>query len=481
VAALRPSVFNRMARIGSQTESEPVIELEEAADGSVDVYFAQTVSRATATDALPEPAKRERILNVRPEQLTIWPINIRPDREDYLLPKYGSLTQFVLTQPVAGPYELPTTADDVVGLLEGLPEGFAKQFQFGLGLLWEYRFICEAVAEIPDITTLILHGGSDDAKIDPPFFILGMNRFRTTKKALASIAARYQRESRTDKRLLAYERLLHAADQKAFPQRIKKLRADAIVDMTKVGSERTTLSKRDQGVVVRLVNENAEELAKTEPQALFRLKSDIERVTLKELIATFEDMLTKKHGERKWQVFFEANPFILSMAFSVPAMLVESNPYVGGARFSGRGGKIADFLLATASTGNLAIIEIKMPSSALMTKTPYREDVHGPSAELGGTIAQVLDQRFRLQKDLVALKEESQRHDLQAYAIRCIVISGLTPQSIHERKSLELIRNSLTNVTIVTFDELLGRLKEIYNALSPNSVGPPSADHEVPF
>jgi hypothetical protein len=66
---------------------------------------------------------------------------------------------------------------------------------------------------------------------------------------------------------------------------------------------------------------------------------------LKELIATCEERLTKKYGERKWQVFFEANPFILSTAFSVPAMLVETNPYVGGARFDRRGGKIADFLL----------------------------------------------------------------------------------------------------------------------------------------
>jgi hypothetical protein len=98
------------------------MELEDAADDGVNVYFVQTSSRATAKGALPEPAKRGRILNIRPERLTIWPINTRPDKEDYLLPKYGSLTQIVLTQPVAGPYKLPMTADDVVALLEGLPE-----------------------------------------------------------------------------------------------------------------------------------------------------------------------------------------------------------------------------------------------------------------------------------------------------------------------------------------------------------------------
>lgn len=481
MASLRPSVFNRMARTGSQTESEPVMELEEAEDESVDVYFVQTPSRATRTDAGQEPAKRERILTVRPEELTIWPINIRPDKEDYLLPKYGSVTRIILTQPVAGPYELPTTADDVVGLLDGLPEGFAKQFQFGLGLLWEYRFICEAIAEIPGVTTLLVHGGSDDVRIDLPFYILGLRRFHAVRKRVATITARYQREALADKRLFSHNNLLHAADQERFPQKIKKLRADAIVEMTKVGGEQTKLSRRDRRAVVKLVNENAEELARTEPQALFRLKSDIERVTLKELIATFEEMLTKNHAEGKWQAFFQANPFVLSMAFSVPAMLVESNPYVGGTSFNRRGGKIADFLLATASTGNLAIIEIKTPGSALMTKAPYREGVHGPSAELGGAVAQVLDQRLQLQKEILRLKDESQRHDLQAYAVRCIVISGTTSSNINQRKSLELIRNSLADVMIVTFDELLGRLKEIYKALSMDRADLPLADNEVPF
>ncbi len=306
-----------------------------------------------------------------------------------------------------------------------------------------------------------------------------MRRFHELRKGLTSIAARYQRESRADKKLLAYQRLLCAANQAQFPRKTKKLRADAIEEMADVGGERTKLSKRDQRTVVKLVRENAEDLAKTEPQALLSLKADIERITLKELIELFEQMLAKSLPEQKWQTFFLANPFILSMAFSSPAMLVQANPYVGGARFDRRGGKIADFLLATASTGNLAIIEIKKPGSILMMSTAYRDDVHGPSAELGGTIAQVLDQRFKLQKALLDLKEESGRHDIYAYAIRCIIIFGTTPTSKNEKKSLELVRNSIADIAIVTFDELLGRLKEIHTALSP--VSDNQADASSPF
>lgn len=62
-----------------------------------------------------------------------------------------------------------------------------------------------------------------------------------------------------------------------------------------------------------------------------------------------------------------------------------------------------------------------------------------------------------------------------------LLFLGLTPTSTHEKKSLELVRNSFSEVMVVTFDELLGRLKEIYKALSPEVVNDHSADDSVPF
>lgn len=483
MAALRPSEFNQRARAGLREQPEPLIELVGAADGGIDAYFVGPPPEASLPHADRQSAGRVRILNVQPELLTIYPINVRPDRADYLLPKYEDVTRIALSRPVKNPYDLPEEPEDVVDLLQGLPEGFGKQYQFGLGLLWEYRFIMETVAQVAGVTILLLHGerGSRDAKIDPPFYILGLQRFHELRKELARIASRYQREARSDKRLLAYNELLHSADRKQFPPKSKKLRSDAIADMTGIGASHTRLSKRDRRAVVTLVNENAEELAKAEPQALLNLKADIERVTLKELIDNFEERLAKSHTESVWQSFLQMNPFILSMAFSAPAMLVQANPYIGGTRFSRNGGKIADFLLATASTGNLAVIEIKRPQVELIAKKPYREDVYGLSTDLGGTVAQVLDQRFKLQKHIANLKDESGRHDIHTYAVRCIVIAGRSPPEAAHKKSLELARNALSDVMIVTFDELLGRLKEIHAALSPSPTPGAPSDNEVPF
>jgi hypothetical protein len=152
----------------------------------------------------------------------------------------------------------------------------------------------------------------------------------------------------------------------------------------------------------------------------------------------------------------------------------------GGKRLSGRGGKVTDFLCASASTGNLAIVEIKKPTTDLLGGSPYRgDDVFAASTELSGTVAQVLDQRMTLQRELPNLKEQSERYDIHDYGTRCIIVAGVTPSDRARRKSLELLRNALVGVTLLTFDELLARLEEIHAALSPAAELPTNG--EVPF
>jgi len=390
VTSLRPSEYNQSKR----EDGGPflIVESAEPEGEGIDVYFTDIPPDQRQPDS---PV--ERLLNVYSDRLTIWPLNVRQDREDYLLPKYGSLERIVVARKESFPYELPTTTEDVEALLQELPDGFSKDFRFGLGLLWEYRFICETVAALGDVKILCLHKG-DDAKIDCPFFILGIKRFHALRRELNSIASRYQRDARKDKLFSAYQMLLHDADALRFPAKKKKLRPDALTEMTHGGRDQSTLSKRDQRVAVRLVQDSIETLAESEPKMLMSLKSDIELVTLKQLIDRYQEMLKKGLSEGKWQNFFMENPFILSLAFAVPFMLVQGQAYVGGKRLNGRGGKYTDFLWASVTTGNLALIEIKRPETELLYQKPYRgDDVYGPSSDLGGAIAQVLDQRFKLQ------------------------------------------------------------------------------------
>lgn len=461
MASTRPSAFN----VRERADGGPflIIATAEAEEEGVDVFFTDV------PDAQRKPDSPMAILlNVCPDRLTIWPLNVREDRDDYLWPKYGTLERIVVARPVVEPYLMPTTTDDVVELLAQLPDGFAKDFRFGLGLLWEYRHICETAASLENISILLVHKG-DDAKIDPPFFILGIKRFHQLRKELNRIASRHQRDARKDKQFYTYQTLLHAADATQFPALKKSIRPDVIAEMTNGGRDHVTLSKRDRRAAVRMVQDNVEALADTESNTLLALKSDIELVTLKQLIGRYQEMLGKGLAESKWQSFFLGNPFILSLAFAVPAMVIQGQAYAGGKRLNGSGGKVADFLCASASTGNLGLIEIKKPGTELLGKTPYRgDDVYGPSADLGGAIAQVLDQRFKLQSELPVMKNNMNRYDIHTYAVRCIVVVGMAPQEHHQKKSFELVRNAFSDVVVVTFDELLARLTEIQKALQPS-------------
>lgn len=136
MAPLRPSAFNQRER----ADGGPflVIESAEPEDDGVNVFFTDIAPAQRNPDSL-----MGRLLHVLPDILTIWPLNVRTDRDNYLQPKYDTLERIVVARRIADPYPLPASTDDVKELLEQLPEGFAKDFRFGLGLLREYRQICE--------------------------------------------------------------------------------------------------------------------------------------------------------------------------------------------------------------------------------------------------------------------------------------------------------------------------------------------------
>jgi len=80
------------------------------------------------------------------------------------------------------------------------------------------------------------------------------------------------------------------------------------------------------------------------------------------VIVHIESQLAAKATEPQWQKLFEANPFILDMAFNVPVLLLQGQAHVGGKILDGSGEKIADFLFTNQLTDSIAILEIKTPA-----------------------------------------------------------------------------------------------------------------------
>jgi hypothetical protein len=245
------------------------------------------------------------------------------------------------------------------------------------------------------------------------------------------------------------------------------LRRDQLSRLTQDGEiSPEALTKRDRRAVLNTVNASVQTMVKEQPSEMLRLSAEIELVTLRQLITKFEGMLDANRAEPAWQQLFKNNAFILSLVFATSTVQVDDDVYVGGQRLSRDGGKLADFLYQSRATGNLALIEIKRPDTELLVLQAYRGDVFAPHKELTAAVTQVLDQRFQLHRSIDTLRSNSERYDIQVNAIQCAVIAGRNPETLAKKRSFDLYRHSLTNVTIITFDELFERLREIEWALS---------------
>lgn len=188
-------------------------------------------------------------------------------------------------------------------------------------------------------------------------------------------------------------------------------------------------------------------------------------MSLEELIQKFEEKLSKNLNENHWQKFISDNPFILRLAFGYPISVFGEQVSVGGGKFNNTGGKLADYVLKLGLYGNISIVEIKKPGSRLLENTAYRGGVYAPSKDLSGSVTQVLDQKFWLHQEINQKKVRESINDLFAYAVQCIVIIGKSLEDQDRSKSFELYRNNLRDVFVITFDELLDKLRALHEFL----------------
>jgi hypothetical protein len=207
-----------------------------------------------------------------------------------------------------------------------------------------------------------------------------------------------------------------------------------------------------------------------EKQKLISTKENIEKKFIEDVLKQFEKLLSKKRlKEEKWQEFFKENAWIFSQLFAYPAVLIVDKAYVGGKDIENVEGKIVDFLYANNLTRNSALIEIKMHSSKLLSKKPYRgSDVFNMDKELSGAISQVLDQKETYCKKFDSIRE---RDDIVSFNPKCVVIIGkISSLSNKQFKAFELIRSSLKDIDIITFDELYERIKSILSIFKTREI-----------
>ena len=384
----------------------------------------------------------------------------------FMEPKYAKIESITVDMDFSA-VPAPPCQRDVQELLDEMPSGFVKDFERGLGLLDAYRHIVHAVEGIQGVRHIAITDDQDESLAVGVTCFLSADRFDMLRRAFDRISDNSRKRVNLEKNILAHNKLAHAFDKDVYPLRRLPYKKDVIYRLvTNTDAAIARLSKSDQDAAVALVRSQLPNIASRNAETLLRLRGDIELVVLDELIAKYEEMMPMKLSEGKWQKFLRSNAFVLGLAFSVPIVLIDDQVGVGGESVFGGGEKITDFLVKSESTHNAALIEIKTPDTELLQKKEYRGGVFAPTMELSGSVSQLLDQRGKFVESLPLKMRNSEGVRIESHSVECILIIGRTPTDRSRQRSFEIFRRNSKDANVVTFDELLQKLKNLRDFLS---------------
>ncbi|HDY6157189.1 TPA: DUF4263 domain-containing protein [Pseudomonas aeruginosa] len=185
-------------------------------------------------------------------------------------------------------------------------------------------------------------------------------------------------------------------------------------------------------------------------------------VSLEEAIGVWK-VNRENSSEEFWQTLLQKCPAVLSQIFPQSMFQLGNKCYVGGKSITNSGGNLVDFIYASRLTGNIALVEIKTPKTKLPGKK-YRSNAYSISEEMSGSFIQVLNYKDQLMKEYYKLSEGDEGSSFSAFNPKCLIVIGTLESELkdgNQYKSFELFRNSMTNVEIVTYDELFQKAQDI--------------------
>jgi hypothetical protein len=444
-----------MARFGREPGDRGTLDTRTTRRGLIQGFFIPKESPAPGTDAAVRLGAGVRLIEASPprRQLKIYPTDTRPWSDDFLGPKYSKITTIILPAEVDPDWDVPV-------ILEELPSGFTKDFEYGLGLAQECEVLIDLIEEFTDCS-VIEFVASGDPKVTGRTFFISFARFDALRAELARIKNRGDLGIRRVKETHVHNDL--AGVLGLGPRQLSLGRLPTSKWMTKVAAGEVPLSDEEQDELLAATTASAPTIASTVPAKMARLQRDIELVNLHQLISSYAEALDAGHNEDWWQQFFEENVFALQLLFGGPTVFIDAQVPIGVGDNSAKGKKIADFLLKNAMTNNASLVEIKKPSTKLMKARPYRSGVYGVQSEIGEAVTQVLDQALQLTRYEAGTKTRTGDSSWVSNAPRCFVVAGRLSEldSDDKMKSFDLYREHLSGVRLVTYDEILEQLKAL--------------------
>jgi hypothetical protein len=186
-------------------------------------------------------------------------------------------------------------------------------------------------------------------------------------------------------------------------------------------------------------------------------------------IAEFEAMLKADSREHDWQQWFSKNNWILGSDFVrvIDERSIDTE-------------NIADYLVQ-AFDGFLDIIEIKRPGGGLRFWASSLD--HGnyiPSGDLIKAITQANAYIFELEREINSQKFIERVGGVRTVKPRCVLVFGRSHNwNDDERRAFRILNASYHNLSIMTYDHVLGRARRIVGL--PADENAYVDDDDIPF
>ncbi|MDM5313367.1 Shedu immune nuclease family protein [Peribacillus frigoritolerans] len=217
-------------------------------------------------------------------------------------------------------------------------------------------------------------------------------------------------------------------------------------------------TKNSEDIISRLLEVKENELD--------QLNNLIGITNIRKLLKVWHDN-SDNNDEEFWQRVFTENAWVLSQIFASPMLFFEDKAYVGGKGIGNKGGKVVDFMFQNDLSKDVALIEIKTPSTDLLSGK-YRQNIYSIHSDLTGAIVQVLGYKESLQREYTTLRDSSDE-DFKVFNPMCVVIAGkMNDLEGIKLQSFEWYRKEMKNVIIITFDELFKKVSLLLDLLSEN-------------
>lgn len=194
--------------------------------------------------------------------------------------------------------------------------------------------------------------------------------------------------------------------------------------------------------------------------------------SLKSVITEAEKLMDEGAQEKKWQSYFDDYHIVLQQLFHAPIEVLHKEGTLRPPTASGSGARITDFLSVNSATRNVVLVEVKTPATKLMAPEPYRggsgAEVYAIHSSLAGAVAQLQSQLVSARLHLPSLPQDpSSPEDIhyEGSLIGALIVGRISDLNPLQRTSFTLFRETMHKVEIVTYDELIIRLKNLHHFL----------------